>query len=138
MPSLSYRLLGLIVLAISLFSGVYGSIMVLGWLFSTHQDIHGNINLLLFWPTDLLGLLLATRWTLMGSAPAVSRGRSQVVTIYMALHVLAAIVYVVMGLSGMTQQNTLSLMAFVLPVLILFALVVSTAGLRAVRHLRFT
>jgi hypothetical protein len=137
-PSLSYRLLGLIGLAISLFSGVYGSIMVLGWLFSTHQDIHGNINLLLFWPTDLLGLLLATRWTLMGSAPAVSRGRSQVVTIYMALHVLAAIVYVVMGLSGMTQQNTLSLMAFVLPVLILFALVVSTAGLRAVRHLRFT
>jgi hypothetical protein len=137
-PSLSYRLLGLTGLAISLFSGVYGSIIVLGWLFSTHQDMHGNINLLLFWPTDLLGLLLATRWTLMGGAPAVSRGRGQFVTIYMALHVLAAIVYVVMGLSGMTQQNTVSLMAFVLPVLILFALIVSTAGLRPMRSLRFT
>jgi len=137
-PSLSYRLLGLTGLAISLFSGVYGSIMVLGWLFSTHQDMHGNINLLLFWPTDLLGLLLATRWTLVGNAPAVTHGRSQFVTIYMALHVLAAIVYVVMGLSGMTEQNTLSLMAFVVPALMLFGLVVSTAGLRPMRSLRFT
>jgi hypothetical protein len=125
-------------LFISLFSGVYGSMMVLGWLFSTHQDIHANINLLLFWPTDLLGLLLATRWTLMGNAPAVTRGRGQFVTIYMALHVITAIVYVVMGLTGITQQNTLSLMVFVVPLLILFALVVSTAGLRPVRSLRFT
>jgi hypothetical protein len=137
-PSLSYRLLGLMGLFISLFSGVYGSMMVLGWLFSTHQDIHANINLLLFWPTDLLGLLLATRWTLMGNAPAVTRGRGQFVTIYMALHVITAIVYVVMGLTGITQQNTLSLMVFVVPLLILFALVVSTAGLRPVRSLRFT
>lgn len=137
-PSLSYRLLGLAGLAISLFSGVYGSIMVLGWLFSTHQDLHANINLLLFWPTDLLGLLLAIRWTLMGSAPVVTGGRSQFVMLYMALHLVAAIVYVAMGLTGLTEQNTLSLMMFVVPALIMFALVVTTAGLRPVLSLRFT
>jgi hypothetical protein len=100
--------------------------------------MHANINLLLFWPTDLMGLLLATRWTLMGSAPAVTRGRNQFVMIYMALHLLAAIVYVFLGLTGFTRQDTMSLMVFVVPVLVLFALVVSTAGLRSVRSLRFT
>ncbi len=137
-PSVSYRVLGLTGLVISLFSGVYGIIMLLGWLFSSHQDMHANINLLLFWPTDLMGLLLATRWTLVGSAPSVTRGRNQFVMIYMALHLLAAVAYVFMGLTGLSQQNTLSLMMFVMPVLILFALVLSTAGLRSVRSLSFT
>jgi hypothetical protein len=54
------------------------------------------------------------------------------------LHLLAAVVYVFMGLTGFSQQNTLSLMMFVMPVLILFALVLSTAGLRSVRSLSFT
>jgi membrane protein insertase Oxa1/YidC/SpoIIIJ len=85
-----------------------------------------------------MGLLLATRWTLVGSAPSVTRGRNQFVMIYMALHLLAAVAYVFMGLTGLSQQNTLSLMMFVMPVLILFALVLSTAGLRSVRSLSFT
>lgn len=137
-PGLSYRVLGLIAVAICLFSGVYGSIMVLGWLFSAHLDMHANINLMLFWPTDLLGLVMAMRWTLMGRAPAVSRGRNQFIMLYMALHVVSAIVYVLMGLIGLSEQDTTSLKVFVVPVLIVFALIVSIAGLRPVRSLRFT
>ncbi|TFH74748.1 DUF4105 domain-containing protein [Gammaproteobacteria bacterium LSUCC0112] len=137
-PALSYRVLGLIALAICLFSGVYGSMMVLGWMFSAHLDIHANINLLLFWPTDLLGLVVASRWLLMGKAPAVSRGRSQFIMLYMVLHVIAAVVYVLMGLTGLSAQDTTSLIVFVVPVLIVFALLVSVAGVRPVRSLRFT
>jgi hypothetical protein len=93
---------------------------------------------MLFWPTDLLGLMMAMRWTLMGKAPAVSRGCNQLIMLYMALHVVAAIVYVLMGLIGLTEQDTTSLMVFAVPVLIVFALIVSVAGLRPVRSLRFT
>lgn len=136
-PALSYRLLGLTGVAIVVFSGVYGSMMVLGWLFSAHLDTHANINLLLFWPTDLLGLLITLRWLLLGSAPAVSRLRHQLIAFYMAMHVLAALAYVFLGITGFSHQSTGALMLFVVPVLILFALVVSVVGFKQVRSMRF-
>lgn len=137
MPALSYRLLGLIGLPVVLFSGVYGVMMTWGWLFSSHLDTHANINLLLFWPSDLLGLLTAVRWLLAGKAPAVSRMRQRLVIFYLFLHVLSALVYVFMGLTGLSDQSTGSLMLFVVPVLILFAVVVAVVGLRPVRSMRF-
>ena len=136
-PWLNYRLLGLVALVVAVFSGVYGTIMLLGWLFSAHLDTHANINLMLFWPTDLLGVFFALHWLVAGAAPAVSRLRQQTVVFYMVMHIVAALIYVFMGISGLSGQNTVSLMLFVVPVLILFAMVVSVAGLRATRSMRF-
>ena len=51
----TFRVLGLIGAVVSIFSGVYGAVMLGGWFFSSHADLFGNINLLLFWPTDLVG-----------------------------------------------------------------------------------
>src|SRR5690606_31796842 len=72
-PAISYRIMGLMGVAIALFSGVYGFIMTFGWWLSSHQDLHVNINLLLFSPTDLLGVPMALTWLLAGKAPALSR-----------------------------------------------------------------
>ncbi|MDP2126152.1 MAG: DUF4105 domain-containing protein [Pseudohongiella sp.] len=135
--ALSYRIMGLVGMLVVLFSGIYGILMTFGWLFSSHLDTHANINLLLFWPTDLLGLFVTLKWFLFGAAPAVSRTRHQLVVFYMFLHMAAALVYVIVGLTGLSGQSTGSLMLFVVPVLMLFALIVSLVGLRPVRSVHF-
>lgn len=138
LPALTYRLLGLVGLVIALFSGVYGMIMSLGWFFSSHQDIHENMNLLLFWPTDLLGVLIALRWLLTGRAWTVSSGRHQWMMTYFIIHIMAAIVYLVIVVSGLTEQRVGSLLLYVLPVLALFTALIMTAGMSRVRSIRFT
>lgn len=138
MPALSYRLLGLVGLVVALFSGVYGLIMSLGWLFSSHQDIHGNLNLLLFWPTDLLGAVIALRWLLTGRAWFVSSGRHQWVMTYFIIHIMAALVYLVIVVFGLTEQRVGSLLLYVLPVLALFSVLAMTAGMSRIRSIRFT
>jgi len=137
MPALSYRLLGLLGLVIALFSGVYGLIMSLGWLFSSHQDIHGNLNLLLFWPTDLFGVVVALRWLLTGRAWPVGSGRHQWVMTYFTIHIMAALVYLVIAIFGLSDQRVSDLLLFVLPVLAVFTVLVMTAGLSRVRSIRF-
>jgi hypothetical protein len=136
-PALSYRIMGLIGVAVVLFSGIYGLMMSLGWAFSAHLDTHANINLMLFWPTDLLGLVVALRWLLTGAAPAVSKLRRQLTLFYMILHVLFALVYVFVGITGLSGQNTDLLMLIAVPVVILFVVLVSAVGLRPVRSMRF-
>jgi hypothetical protein len=138
MPGLSYRLLGLIALIVALFSGVYGLIMSLGWLFSSHQDIHGNLNLLLFWPTDVFGVVIAVRWLLTGRAWSVSSGRHQWVMTYFIIHIMAALVYLIIVVFGLTEQRVGALLLYVMPVLALFTVLVMTAGLSRVRSIRFT
>lgn len=137
-PAVSYRLLGLLGLIIALFSGVYGLIMSLGWWLSSHQDVHGNLNLLLFWPTDLLGLGVAFSWLLKGQAYTLSSTRQQFVTAYLVLHLLAALVYLVMALFGLGGQHLGSIALYVLPPLILYALVVMIAGMRPIRSFRWS
>lgn len=137
MPALSYRVLGLIGLGVALFSGVYGLIMSLGWWISSHQDLHGNLNLLLFWPTDLLGLGIAVRWLVAGQPVMMTGARHRLIVSYLLLHVVAALVYLVIGGFGISGQRVGSLMLYVVPVLLLFALVVSAAGVRRSRGLRF-
>lgn len=138
MPALSYRLLGLVGLVIAVFSGIYGLIMSLGWLFSSHQDIHGNLNLLLFWPTDLFAAVIALRWLLTGRAWAVSSTRHQWVMTYFIIHIMAALVYLVIVAFGLTEQRVGSLLLYVLPVLALFTVLVMTVGVSRVRSIRFT
>lgn len=137
-PALSYRLLGLVGLVLALFSGIYGLIMSLGWLFSSHQDIHGNLNLLLFWPTDLLGAVIALRWLLSGRAWSVSSGRYQWVMIYFIIHIMAALVYLAIVILGLSGQRVGALLLYVLPVLALFGVLTMTAGISRVRSIRFT
>ncbi|HDZ07644.1 DUF4105 domain-containing protein [Pseudohongiella sp.] len=137
MPALTYRLLGLMGLIIALFSGIYGLIMSLGWLFSSHQDIHGNLNLLLFWPTDLFGVAVALRWLLTGRAWNVSSSRHQWVMTYFIIHVMAALVYLVIALFGLSGQRVGSLLLYVLPVLAVFTALTLSAGMNRVRSISF-
>lgn len=137
-PALSYRLLGLLGVLISLCSGIYGLIMSFGWFASAHLDLHHNLNLLLFWPTDLLGLVYGLRWLLSGHACSVSAGRRSLLILYLFAHILAALAYVFMGLTGMGGQEVGSLLLFVLPGLVGFAIVVWNTGFQTIRRIRFS
>jgi hypothetical protein len=136
-PALSYRVLGLIALLIATFSGIYGLIMVFGWLYSSHADLHGNINLMLFWPTDIVGTAFAIRWLLTGRAVSVSKGQHTMLQLYLWLHLLAVFIYLIIGLFGLADQRIGSVMLFVVPLLVVLTLLVSLAGLRKVRSFRF-
>lgn len=79
------RLLGSFSIAWGLFSGLVGSLLVSGWLFSNHHMLYHNANLFLFWPMDFafvyLGLKLirkqsinAKKWKLFTYAHLVSLG----------------------------------------------------------------
>ena len=123
---------------ISLCSGIYGLIMSFGWLASAHLDLHHNLNLLLFWPSDLLGLGYGVRWLLSGRACPVSAGWRSLLIFYLLAHILAALAYLLMGLTGMGGQEVGSLLLFVLPGLLGFAIVVWNTGFQAVRRIRFS
>ncbi|MGM0633981.1 MAG: hypothetical protein ACQETO_12515, partial [Pseudomonadota bacterium] len=132
----SYRLLGLLGLLLALVSGGFGALMLFAWLGSSHEDLHGNLNLLLFWPTDLLLAGYAVRWLLLGRAVTIGAGRYQWVIAYLMLHGLAGMVY--LGVSAFSGQHVGALLLYVLPVLVLFAIVTSLAGFRVVRPIRFS
>ena len=137
-PQLSYRVMGLLTLLLSLASGIYGSIMGFGWLASAHLDLHHNLNLLLFWPTDILGVIFAARWLIAGRSYSMSSTLHNVIILYFIFHILAALGYIFVALTGMAQQNVVSLLIFVVPALIAFGVLVWNAGFSPVRRMRFS
>ena len=137
-PQLSYRLMGLLTLIVSLASGIYGLIMSFGWIASAHLDLHQNLNLLVFWPTDILGLIFALRWLLAGRSYSMSSTTHNVIVFYFILHLLAALVYVFVALTGIAEQNVVSLLIYVVPALMAFAILVWNAGFSPVRRMRFS
>jgi hypothetical protein len=136
-PGVNFRLLGLLGLVIALISGIFGIMMVFGWSFSGHEVMYHNINLLLFWPTDILAVAMAMSWLIFGQAIRISSGRYSLISFYLLIHVLAALAYVIAGISGLVDQRMNSIIIFVVPVLLLFTLLVWTAGLRPIRNMSF-
>ena len=137
-PGLSYRLLGLLALVVSLASGIYGLLMTVGWLESGHLDLHHNLNLLLFWPTALLGFFFALRWLFSGRGCAMSKTSYTLIVFYLLCHVLASIVYILMAVTGMADQDVSALLIFVVPALTGFTLLVWNAGFSAIRRISFS
>lgn len=137
-PGFSYRLMGLLGGGLALCSGIYGILMTVAWWKSGHLDLHRNLNLLLFWPTDILGSFYAVLWLLKGRTAQVSKAKHRLIVTYMLLHVFAALAYVFVAVTGLADQNVSSLMTFVVPALIGFSILVWTSGFSAVRRIRFS
>lgn len=136
-PAFSYRLLGLLALGIVLLSGGLGLIMTLGWWLSGHADLHGNINLLLFWPTDLLLLGMVFTWFWQGRVKDLTPGRHQLWTLYFLLRILSLLAYLVVCLFGISSQQTNMLLLTALPTMLLLFLLTMISGMRPVRGMRF-
>lgn len=135
--ALSYRLLGLLGIALSLFSGLTGLVLVVGWWMSSHEVLQANWNLLLFWPTDLFLLGAALRWLLTGREVRTTTGWHQWIVTYLVLHGVAGLVYFFIAVTGLAEQQLGSTVLYILPVLPVFAVIVALAGYRSVRPIRF-
>lgn len=125
---INFRLLGILGLVTGLFSGIYGLLMLGSWFVSDHLDLHHNINLLLFWPTDLLGMLVALRWLLFCKPWPMTHNSMPFINSYLLAHVLGMIVYVGISFIQVSAQFTSDIALFVVPGFLLFTILVWLVG----------
>jgi hypothetical membrane protein len=117
------RLLGLSSVVMGLLSGVFGLLMLASWFASGHTDLHHNLNLLVFWPTDLLVVVVALRWLLVASPWMLTHNSNPFVAYYLLLKTLCALVYCAIAWSGLAQQDTFALASYLVsPTLLLVLL----------------
>ena len=130
---LSYRLLGLVGVVTALFSGIFGFLMLSSWFVSDHIDTHHNFNLLLFWPTDLLGVVIAIRWLVFCRPWPMSRDSAPFIQNYLLAHTGALLAYSVAAFFELTDQVIVDLVVNVVPGLLLFTLLIWLVGFEPAR-----
>ena len=121
--ALGWRLLGGLVASFGLVAGVFGLTLALDWAFSGHPDGWHNVNLLLFFPTDLLivplGLaLLRAGQPVRDRLPFIGFGR-----LFVMAHAIGLAVLLLWKLAGGLEQDVWTVLAhFAPPLLVLCAL----------------
>ena len=125
---INFRILGLLGLLTAFFSGVYGILMLGSWFVSDHADTHHNINLLLFWPTDILGLFVGLRWLFLGKPWSITINSAPFINYYLLAHVMAMIVYAAIAFLELVTQSIGNIALYVLPGFLLFTLVAWIVG----------
>lgn len=124
----TFRILGLVGAAVSIFSGACGAVMLGGWFFSSHTDLFGNINLLLFWPTDLVGFFIAMKWLFTSRAWSINHNSAPFVMYYGLAHGLGLLIYLMVWVLNLNTQDTDSIILYLLPGLFIFTVVVWVVG----------
>ena len=130
---LSFRLLGLVGVVTALFSGIFGFLMLSSWFVSDHIDTHHNFNLLLFWPTDLLGVVIAIRWLVFCRPWPMSHDSAPFIHNYLLAHVVALLAYSAAAFFQLTSQLIVDLAVHLVPGLLLFTLLIWLVGLEPAR-----
>lgn len=127
-PDLNFRLLGILGLCTALFSGVYGTLMLGSWFISDHLDLHHNLNLLLFWPTDLLGLIVALYWFFACKPWPMTHNSKPFINYYLFAHLVGMLIYGVMVGFDLNQQSILNIALYVLPGFFLYTVLIWLVG----------
>ena len=130
---LSFRLLGLVGVVTALFSGIFGFLMLSSWFVSDHIDTHHNFNLLLFWPTDLLGVVIAIRWLVFCRPWPMSHDSAPFIHNYLLAHVGALLAYSAAAFFELTDQAIVDLAVNLVPGLLLFTLLIWLVGFEPAR-----
>lgn len=125
---INFRLLGLLGLITAIFSGVYGILMLGSWFVSDHVDTHHNINLLLFWPTDIFGLIVALRWLFLCKPWPMTNNSAPFINYYLLAHVIAMALYAAIAFFGLVTQSISLIAIYVLPGFLLFTLLIWLVG----------
>ncbi|MEX0618957.1 MAG: DUF4105 domain-containing protein [Pseudohongiellaceae bacterium] len=127
-PRFSFRVMGMAGLITSLFSGTYGLMMLGGWFFSGHNDLYHNVNLLLFWPTDVLGVVVSLRWLVMAKPWPMSHNTAPFINWYLLAHVLGMVIYAVVAIFGLAAQALLNPLLFIVPGFFLYTVLIWMTG----------
>lgn len=124
----NFRILGLLGLLTAMFSGIYGTLMLGSWFVSDHLDLHHNVNLLLFWPTDLLGVVVAFRWLLLCKPWPMTHNSTPFVNYYLLAHIVGMLIYAVVAVMELSIQSLDGIALYVLPGFFLFTLLIWLVG----------
>ncbi len=130
MEGLNFRILGLLALLTAIFSGVYGTLMLGSWFVSDHLDTHHNVNLLLFWPTDLLGVVVGLRWFFLCKPWPMTHNSAPFINYYLLAHVVAMLVYLAIALLDLTAQTLDDIALYVVPGFLLFSILIWIVGFK--------
>ena len=125
---INFRILGLLGLLTAIFSGVYGTLMLGSWFVSDHVDTYHNVNLLLFWPTDLLGVVIALRWLILCRPWPMTHNSAPFISYYLLAHVLAMLAYAVIAFAELSAQSVSNIAIYVLPGFFLFTALIWLVG----------
>lgn len=131
---LNFRILGLLGLLTAIFSGVYGTLMLGSWFVSDHLDLHHNTNLLLFWPTDLLGVVVGLRWLLYCKPWPLTHNNAPFINYYLLAHVVSMVVYVGIWVLGLSAQYLDNIVLYVLPGFLSFTILIWLVGFEPVNQ----
>jgi len=132
-PRISFRVLGMLGLLTAVFSGVYGAVMLGSWFVSDHIDTHHNFNLLLFWPTDLLGIPIALCWLFFCKPWQMTHNSAPFIHYYLFMHIAGMAIYTVIGLFSLTDQSIYDIAIYVLPGFFLYTLLIWFIGFEPVK-----
>ena len=125
---INFRILGLLGLLTAFISCIYGILMLVSWFFYDHTDTHHNINLLLFWPTDILGVLVGLRWLFLSKPWPMTNNSAPFINYYLLAHVIAMIVYAAIAFLELVTQSIGNIALYVLPGFLLFTLLIWIVG----------
>lgn len=126
--SINFRILGLLGLVTAFFSGIYGLLMLVSWFVSDHVDTHHNINLLLFWPTDMLGVLVSLRWLFLCKPWPMTHNSAPFINNYLLAHVLAMVLYGIVAFFELAAQSIANIALYVVPGFLLFTILIWVVG----------
>lgn len=124
----SFRVLGLLGVLTALFSGIYGALMLGSWFVSDHLDLHHNVNLLLFWPSDLLGVFVGLYWLLACKPWPMTHNSKPFINYYLFAHGVGMAIYAVLALMDLSAQAIGQIALYVLPGFCLYTLLVALVG----------
>jgi hypothetical protein len=125
---LNFRILGCLGLLTAIFSGVYGLLMLGSWFVSDHLDLHHNTNLLLFWPTDLLGVVVALRWLFYCKSWPLTHNSTPFLNYYLLTHVIGMLAYAGIWFLGLSAQYLDNVMVYLWPGFLGFTILVWLVG----------
>lgn len=128
LPNFSFRLLGLLGIVTALFSGIYGSLMLASWFVSDHLDLHHNINLLLFWPTDILGIVVALRWLIFCKPWPTDHNSSPFINYYLLCHIIAMGIYFLVAIMGWSLQSMMTIATDMAPGFFAYTILIWLVG----------
>ena len=133
-PELTLRLFGLLSIVLLGASGIFGTLMLGSWFASGHTDLYHNVNLLLFWPTDAIGVVAASKWLAVAKPWSLTHNSKPIMVYYLSLKLFAACVYCVIMWSGFAAQDGFDIALFLVPCLVLLTVVGWIVGFDSARR----
>ena len=102
--------------------------MLGSWFISDHTDTHHNVNLLVFWPTDIFGLIVAGGWFFSCKAWPTNHNTEPFINYYLFGHLFAMFIFGLISFFGLSEQRVDDVAYSILTGFFLFTVLIWMVG----------